>query len=166
MVHPTVITDAAGGLSREVLERVYEGKDPMELGLSAAESLVATEVQLAMLEQEVNWGDEEFQSWTLFPPSGGRRPRDFIMAYLRRLCEEPGYLGTVEKIRAASGTRGVLPPPRRKEWKAFLEPRDGVNGPWLSGALLEEFREVAGSMPDNPYFAGAYPVGSERPSLS
>lgn len=165
MIHPTVISDAAGNLSLETLEKVFEGNDPMELGLSPGASLVATEVQLAMLEQEINWGDEVFQSWTLFPPSGGKRPRDFIMAYLRRLSEEPGYLGTVEKIRAASGTRGVLPPPRLKEWKPFLEPRDSVNGPWLNGELLETFRKVAGSMPDNPYFAAAYPVGYNRPSL-
>jgi hypothetical protein len=156
MVHPTVISDASGVLQLETLERIFQGEDPDRLGLPGEESLVATEVQLAMLEQEVNWGDEVFQSWTLFPPSEGRRPRDYIMAYLRRLCEEPGYLEKVERMRAASGTRGVLPPPRLKEWRPFIEPRDSDARPWLNGVLMDSFRHAAESLPDNPCHAPAY----------
>jgi len=156
MAHPTVISDATGNLQRETLESVFEGKDAGRLGLSEAESMLACEVQLAMLEQEVNWGDEGFQSWTLFPPSKGKRPRDFIMAYLRRLCDEPGYLRTVEKTRAASGTRGVLPPPRAKKWGVYLEPAGSSLRPWLEGDLLDSFKRVAEKLPDNPYYASAY----------
>jgi len=158
MVHPAVISDAAGNLQRETLEKVFEGKDADRLGLSKVESALACEVQLAMLEQEVNWGDEGFQSWTLFPPSKGKRPRDYIMAYLRRLCDEPGYLVTVEKMRAASGTRGVLAPPKLKEWSVYLEPDGSRLRPWLDGDLLDSFRRVAESLPDNPYYASAYSV--------
>jgi hypothetical protein len=156
MAHPSVISDAAGNLDREVLEKVFEGRDPYGLGLSDAGAILACEIQFAMLEQEINWGDEGFQSWTLFQPSKGKRPRDYIMAYLRRLCDEPGYLESVEKIRAASGTRGVLPPPRSKEWRVYLEHTDSRPLPWLEGDLLDSFRHVADKMPDNPYYASAY----------
>ncbi len=121
LVHPSVISDAADNLQIEVLEGIFEGKDPDMLGLSDAELVVAHEIQLAMLEQEVNWGDEGFQSWTLFPPSKGKRPRDYMMAYLRRLFDQPKYLESVKTMRAASGTGGVLPPPKAEEWKIYLE---------------------------------------------
>lgn len=157
MVHTRVITDACAVLDRNLVEEVFAGKDPQSLDLTQEESVVAQEVQLAMLEQETNWGDEPFQSWTLFPPSKSKRPRDYIMSYLRRLFAEPDFLPSVDRMRAASGTRGVLPPPKPgKEWNPYLEPATSRLRPWLEGGLLERYRSAASSFPDNPYHQEAY----------
>jgi hypothetical protein len=99
--------DTGEKLDRDVLEQVFRGKDPWELKCSNAVGIVIQEVQLSMLEQEINWGDEPFQSWSKFSPSMGKRPRDYIMAYLRRILEEPDFLDNVDRKRAASGTWNV-----------------------------------------------------------
>ena len=114
--------------------------------------VIAQEVQLEMLEQEVNWGDEIFQSWSHFLPSKGRRARDFIMAYVRRVFKEPDILERTEKIRAASGTFGTLPPPIRKEWGPYREPKGSGAKPWLRDELLRNFIEAAEAMHDNPNY--------------
>lgn len=159
LVHPRVISNASALLDLDIVESIFEGKDPSKMNLDSEEMRVAEEVQLAMLEQDINWGDEDFQCWTLFPPSEGRRPRDFIMAYLRRCLEEPDCLDGVERMTAASGSRGVLPPPReRRQWLRYIEPASSARPPWLAGQLRERFREAAAMMPDNPYYAEAYPV--------
>jgi len=157
LVHQRVISDAIRCLDVRTIESVFDGHDPLEMQLTPERAKVAQEVQLAMLEQEVNWGDESFQSWTLFPPSKGRRPRDFIMAYLRRCMEDPGFLGGASRMIAASGSRGVLPPPKAQpEWSKYIEPTTSRRRPWLAGSLLKQFIEAAESMPDNPYYADAY----------
>jgi hypothetical protein len=161
LVHPRVISICQDKLNLDMVDSVFEGKDPSILNGDRDQLKAAQAIQLTMLEQEINWGDEKFQCWTLFPPSQGKRPRDFVTAYLRRSLMEPGFLENVARMRAASGTRGVLPPPKnKKEWEPYLEPADSDENPWLHGRLLERFREAAKSMPDNPNYASAYPQGS------
>lgn len=96
---------------REQVEHVFRGENPWAVGRNRAEAVVLQEAQLAMLEQEINWGDEDFQTWSHFLPSLGLRPRDFIIAYIRREFKEPGYAVKAARRKAASGTLGVLPPP-------------------------------------------------------
>jgi len=159
LVHPRVIAEASSNLNREIVEKVFAGRDPFSMGLAPPRATVCQEVQLSMLEQEINWGDEVFQSWTFFPPSQEKRPRDFIMAYLRRIFEEPDFLPTTERKIAASGTRGVLPPPKTKaEWKDYLEPAHSTLRPWLDGRLLSEYRQAAERMADNPHYAEVYGI--------
>ena len=157
ITHARVVERTPALVDREQVEKVYLGEDPWEVGGTEERILTLQEAQLAMLEQEVNWGDEPFQAWTHFSPSSGRRPRDYLMAYLRRAFAEPGFLEQLRgmRMRAASG-RDVLPPPRGKEWERYLEPRDSRAKPWLWGELLERFRRAAEQMPDNPYYKLAY----------
>jgi len=159
MTHQRVVMDAGQSLDRDVVERIFRGEDPLELGRDNGVTIALQEVQLAMLEQEVNWGDESFQSWSRFPPSQGKRPRDFIMAYLRRIFAEPDFLERTPMMTAASGTRNVFPPPViKKEWGDCLEPTESDARPWLRGALLERFRRAAESMPDSPEYEKSYPL--------
>ncbi len=91
------------------------------------------------------------------PPSKGKRPRDYVTAYFRRILEEPDFLEGVRKMRAASGTWNVLPSPLNKmEWGDYLKPSNSAAKPWLKGTLLERFREAAESMPDNPEYKRTY----------
>lgn len=156
MVHTRVITDVRGRLDRDTVDRIFRGEDPLEMGYKNDVKMVLQEAQLAMLEQEVNWGDESFQSCTRFPPSKGKRPRDFVTAYFRRILEEPNLLERVRKMRAASGTWNVLPLPIGMEWRDYREPKGLTEKPWLRGTLLEQFREAAESMPDNPEYEKTY----------
>lgn len=157
LVHRKVIEDALGSLSGQLIEGIFSGEDPFALSDDEIILKALNEVQLTMLEQEVNWGDEDFQSKTYFLPSKSLRPRDFIMAYLRRGFQEPGFLGDTESMRAASGTWGVLRPPVDKGiWSHYLEPKDSPARPWLGEGLLARFRAVAGSMADNPNYSLVY----------
>lgn len=157
MTHPRVVMDVGERLDRDAVERIFRGEDPWEMERNIGETIVLQEAQLAMLEQEVNWGDECFQTWTRFPPSQGKRPRDFVMAYFRRILKEPAFLEGITKKRAASGTWNVLPPPvNKKEWGDYLEPTGSHVTPWLRGTLLERFRQAALSMPDNPQYEKSY----------
>ena len=92
LVHTRTLGDAFSSADPELVEAVFMGKDPESLSNEAVATKALCEIQLAMLEQEVNWGDEFFQSKTYFLPSKGLRARDFIMAYLRRGYAEPGLL--------------------------------------------------------------------------
>jgi hypothetical protein len=157
LVHRRVIEDALGSLKVPLVEGVFSGEDPFALSEDKRVRKALNEVQLTMLEQEVNWGDEVFQSKTYFLPSKNLRPRDFIMAYLRRGFQEPGFLGDTGSMRAASGTWGVLRPPIDKGvWSHYLEPKDSPARPWLGGELLTRFRAVADSMTDNPSYSLVY----------
>ena len=157
LVHRRVIEDALSSLSGQLIEDIFSGEDPLALSEDKRVRKALNEVQLTMLEQEVNWGDEVFQSKTYFLPSKNLRSRDFIMAYLRRGFQEPGFLGDTESMRAASGTWGVLRPPVEKGvWNHYLEPKDSPARPWLDGELLTRFRAVADSMTDNPGYSLVY----------
>lgn len=153
LLHPALIERVKNRVTLESAERVFAGDDP--LSLSCADDVVSTlcTLQLAMLEQEVNWGDEDFQTWTHFSPRRGLRPRDFITAYVRRVYSEPDFLRGIESITAASGTQGTLPPPLdTKVWGRYLEPSTSSNSPWLSGSLLDEYRMYVNSLPNNPAY--------------
>ena len=157
LVHTRVIPEAGLKLDRKSVEGVFSGADPHSFALAPEQLTIAQEVQLAMLEQEINWGDEQFQSFTYFPPSEGRRPRDFIVAYLRRIFSEPDFLAGIERIRSASGTRGTLPRPRPGSvWNPYLEPVTSEVKPWLTGPLLQRYREAAESFTDNPHYRLVY----------
>jgi len=159
LVHMKVLKDALEHLDKRLIESVYIGVDPLTLSRNPEVVTTLGTVQHSMLEQEVNWGDEDFQSKTYFLPSKGLRPRDFIMAYLRRTLSEPEFLKTVEPKRAASGTWGVLRPPIEKEWVPFRESKSSDARPWLEGDLLVRYRSAADAMPDNPYY---YEAQSEK----
>jgi hypothetical protein len=157
MTHRQVVMDVGKWLDKEAVNRIFRGEAPLEMICDDDVKVVLQEAQLAMLEQEVNWGEEPFQSWSKFPPSQGKRPRDFVTAYFRRIFEEPGFLKGARKRRAASGTWNVLPPPlNKREWGNYLEPKESPAKPWLRGMLLERFRRAAESMPDNPEYERSY----------
>jgi hypothetical protein len=156
LVHTKVLRDALSTLDISLVEAVFRGADPSSISDEGSIVHSLCEVQLSMLEQEINWGDEDFQSKTYFLPSKGLRPRDFVMAYLRRAFHEPDFLKTVEPKRAASGTWGVLRPPIEKEWAPYREPKTSKAKPWLDGELLRRYREASSSMPDNPQYTHVY----------
>lgn len=156
MTHPRIIVDIGEKADKDIIEAIFMGEDPSKLSQNKEIKTTLQEAQLAMLEQEINWGDELFQSWSKFLPSQGKRPRDYVMAYFRRIFEEPDFLKNIKRKRAASGTWNILPPPDGKEWKLYREPKNSNSYPWLTGTLLERFKTTAKSMPDNPEYKKTY----------
>ncbi|SFK73846.1 hypothetical protein SAMN04488573_1011269 [Bacillus sp. 5mfcol3.1] len=61
---------------------IWRGKDPNFYSTSVEEYKALTTLALLMFEQEINWGDEIFQKYTIFPPSKGFRPRDMLMGFV------------------------------------------------------------------------------------
>jgi len=153
VVHTRVINEVREHTNLAQLERIINGEDPHHIADNNNEYLILREAQLSMLEQEINWGDEVFQTWSNFLPSKGKRPRDFITAYLRRVFHEPDFIDNMEIGRAASGTFGVITkPPLGPQWAPFREQRGSTNLPWLHGQLLTRFRDIAENMDDNPNY--------------
>lgn len=156
LVHPITIENAGEILNAEMIEYVFMGNDPLNFGGTPDETTMLQEVQLAMMEQEINWGDENFQAWTHFPPSRGKRQRDYFAAYLRRRLEEPNLLDNIKKTVAASGTLDTLPPPIGPEWDSFVKPPILNAKSWIDKQMLNKLREAAESFPDNPYHQKTY----------
>ncbi|MFD2681940.1 hypothetical protein [Bacillus seohaeanensis] len=63
-------------------EKIWEGQDPLIVGQNNDERQALLALALLMFEQELNWGDQNYQKFTAFPPSKGSRPRDMIMGFL------------------------------------------------------------------------------------
>lgn len=65
---------------------VWRGVDPAEVSRTAEEYAILTSIMLAFFEQEVNWGNEEWQRYTYFAPKvtmpNRIRPRDMLMGYI------------------------------------------------------------------------------------
>lgn len=157
MKHTILLEDLSGliqkgSISADMVENVFMGEDPMAMVNKAELRQTLGTVQLAMMEQEINWGNEDFQCWTRYP----ERPRDYISTYFRRIIVEPDLLGKVELTQAASGTMNVLPQVTGMAWDEFRTPKDHSAEAWLSGDLLELYRSEASKMVDNPFYAGAY----------
>jgi len=60
MLHPRVVMDAGERLDCNLVEKIFRGEDPLEIRCDDDVKIVLQDVQLAMLKQEVNWGDESF----------------------------------------------------------------------------------------------------------
>jgi len=108
MEHEQLIIKALSLLDRRTARSVHAGNDPSRMGLEGIARLdMACTIQAAFVEQEVNWGEEVFQSRTFYGRTEGVRdgrlsssaPRDYLMTYLDKafhLKEDEGW--TTERI--------------------------------------------------------------------
>ncbi|PSL36236.1 hypothetical protein B0H99_10757 [Planomicrobium soli] len=56
---------------------------PHEITDNKQEEAALTVLSLMMFEQELNYGNEDFQQFTHFSPVNRRRPRDMLMGFVR-----------------------------------------------------------------------------------
>ncbi|MFC1513466.1 hypothetical protein ACFL5P_00480 [candidate division KSB1 bacterium] len=151
--HISIVRNVTNLNNADYIEQIFNGENPSSIKCSASEQILLREMQLAMLEQEINWGNECFQCWTRFP----ERPRDFLTAYLRRYYTSPFDL-TEHTMRAASGTFRTLRPPIKAEWKPYLIPKCSDKTSWLDNQLMQDYIDIAQGMPDNPFYSSTYGI--------
>lgn len=144
---------------------VWRGGDPRCIGDEGDERDVLVTMALLMFEQEVNWGSEEWQKGSNFPPQQrnprARRPRDMIMGFviqafelgIDRLDDLQYWMqikpGTVTfQSPGPTGPKYLRQHPRVD---CFNGLRDDARAEALMvGDVRERFRAMASSMPDNP----------------
>lgn len=78
-------------------KKIWNGLNPSQVTNNPKELLVLHKLMLMMFEQEVNWGDEQFQEFTAFPPSFGGEPRDMLMGFIDMMFKG-GKFVTVDNI--------------------------------------------------------------------
>ncbi|HUX48865.1 MAG TPA: hypothetical protein VMV76_06895, partial [Dehalococcoidia bacterium] len=124
-----------------------------------------TALTLLMFEQEVNWGNNEWQKSSNFNPSAKyptrRRPRDMIMGYIRQafdlgidkmkywMTSAPGTIWFFDKDESPYGYQTY--PDKYKRYFTELEDMDGTE-PVMSREILKKFSALAKTFPDNPYY--------------
>lgn len=166
--HRELFEELRKSSSVEAVLRVWRGEDPTKVGIGDEEKDLLTIVALMMFEQELNWGTENFQRFTFFPPHQTapekRRPRDMLMGFIRQAFDV-GDLNELQFWRKVSG--GETPTFKNSailfsEWPQYPgHLKDAYfDFSQLSGAAAlmtlgtrGEFRGLADRMADNPSFS-------------
>ena len=66
MEHGELLARSLGLVSLDIMRDVYDGKDPFKMNLTEKQLSVVCDIQASMIEQEVNWGTNEFQKKNSF----------------------------------------------------------------------------------------------------
>ena len=96
MVHEELLSILTCRVPIEYIRHVHQGNDPMEFDLKDEQvRTLLNRIQAGFVEQELNWGDENFQLWTYFGNGNAKdallrssAPRDFQMVYVERCHHE------------------------------------------------------------------------------
>lgn len=125
------------------IRAVYDGTDPEELGRSAEETVLLSEVQCSFLEQEINWGPHDFQLRTFFgletiedPLFSNAVPRDFFMCYIEKSFDEYKSSKSVE-----SAMNSIVEHYQRSEVASKLVMKPPKEGSGRRSKVLPEYRE-------------------------
>jgi hypothetical protein len=79
-------------------KKIWDGRNfPDSITSDYNEQLVLHKLMLMMFEQEVNWGDEQFQAFSAFSPSKGGEPRDMLMGFIDMMYNG-GQIVSVDNI--------------------------------------------------------------------
>ena len=150
--------------------RVWRGENPVEVGASQDEKEALLTMALLMFEQEINWGNENWQKGTNFPPyqknPSRKRPRDMLMGFIRqcfylgidRLDEVKYWMKTKPGTTTFNNPDGdnrffrQYPP----DYKKFFDELESMNGTYA--VMVEEnreiFRKLASAARDNKNWTG------------
>lgn len=140
--------------------RVWKGVNPLELDVSLDEKQALLSLAVLMFEQEVNWGNLNFQKNSKFPPNLNNptksRPRDMIMGMLLQAFElgidkvlywdtnKHGY-----KTTATFGKNGFGESyPRVEYFTSRLEQLDGTEA-LLTGDYYNKFTKKVSNKRNN-----------------
>lgn len=168
--HRDIFADLIENSSIENCLSVWRGVDPRKIGKSLDEKEALATMALLMFEQEVNWGNNQWQKGTNFTPlvtkPDKRRPRDMIMGYVFQAFHfgvnhldkmkywmriRPGSIWFTDKEESPYGYSSY--PDNYKKYFTKLEHMDGSDA-LMVGDIRTRFREVSDNMPDNPWYEG------------
>ena len=165
--HRQLFEELRKSSSVEAVLRVWRGEDPTVVGTGDEEKDLLTIVALMMFEQELNWGTDNFQRFTFFPPyqtaPEKRRPRDMLMGFIQQAFDV-GDLNELPFWRKVSG--GETPTFKNSailfsdwpEYPKYLKDAYfsfshlGGMAALMTKEKRAEFRGVAERMADNPNY--------------
>lgn len=170
VTHRDIFTDLMKNSDIDSCLEVWRGEDPRKIGKSLNEKEALTTLALLMFEQEVNWGNNQWQRSTNFPPlvrdPNRRRPRDMIMGYVSQAFRfGPDHLDKMKywmKIRPGSiwFTDGEESPygyssypDKYKRFFTELEHMDGTSAVMV-GEMRKRFKDLSDKKPNNPWYDG------------
>ncbi|MGH0679039.1 hypothetical protein ACQVPP_17730 [Bacillus luti] len=61
---------------------IWQDATPNSLTPKQNEMHMLEVLKLMLFEQEINWGDEDFQAYSAFSPNCGAKPRDMLMGFI------------------------------------------------------------------------------------
>lgn len=144
---------------------VWRGNDPANVARTAEEYAILTSIMLAFFEQEVNWGNEEWQRYTYFAPKvtmpNRIRPRDMLMGYIGQ-----AFLYGIDNIAFWQNSRPTtttfISPDRSNygyedyplQYKRFFTELedDEFASALIVGEARRAFRTIAQQYPDNSFY--------------
>lgn len=144
---------------------VWRGVDPEKVSRTAEEYAILTSIMLAFFEQEVNWGNEEWQRYTYFSPKvtipNRIRPRDMLMGYIGQ-----AFTLGIDNIAFWQNSRPTTTtfispdgsnygyedyPTQYKRFFTSLE-NDEYASALIAGEARRAFRSVAQQYPNNSFY--------------
>ena len=175
MEHEKLISSAVKELPSEAIRGIHDGMAPEDIqGLTERQKEVASWLQAGFIEQELNWGEEPFQSRTYFgKPSANddllRRsaPRDFQTVFIEKCYDEykshdEEQIGKIlqKYLKRTKETKNlVIWPPLdwstrkiRKDFRDFMPPElyGHDTDKWVE-PHLERIKELCEYKGKNPY---------------
>jgi len=134
---------------------------PSALANNSNEEFALEELMLMMFEQEVNWGDEDFQAYSAFSRSKFAKPRDMLMGFIN-------IVFTNKKVNAIPNwqwNKKTNPPTRSTpdfggpyaEYdvtlkNTYFEPYRSHGGALMQGEIADLFKRTASLFLDNPLY--------------
>lgn len=163
--HRMILEDVLKYTTYEKCISVWRGISPKLVGESENEKEVLYTLALLFFEQEINWGNEEWQRYTYFAPKVRTpqfiRPRDMLMGYIAQ-AYDLGIDDIAYWQNARPTTTTFIAPDgsnygyedyaeRYKQYFTNLQ-NDYAASALMVGDIRIEYKRIAKNTDNNPYF--------------
>lgn len=165
MTHRDILSSVMDYSTLEHCFDVWRGCEPINIAETDEELAVLTTITLAFFEQEVNWGNENWQRYTYFSPKvrtpNRIRPRDMLMGYICQVFSV-GIENIAYWMTSRPSTTTFMSPDRSnygyedydESYKIYFTQleNDEQAMALMVGDTRSDFREVASLYTNNPFF--------------
>jgi len=159
VTHRNILEDLLESSNERNCLHVWGGSDPREMSVDDNEKEALTVIALLMFEQEVNWGNENWQRGSNYNPlkrnPTRKRPRDMLMGYIRMAFDYG--IDRLDDLKywmtSKPGTLWQKNPNEYKRYFSELEDTSGAEAVMV-GEILERFKDCAEAAPNNPHYIG------------
>lgn len=145
-------------------EEVWKGSSTLQtIAKDGWEWFALQELSLMMFEQEVNWGEEDFQADSRFSFSTQAKPRDMLMGFTKMVLMN-GNANSIPHWRKEGGKKTT--PDFGGPYKiyeitlknTYFDPYRNVNGALMQGAMKGLFLRVGNLFMNNPIWKNEYEI--------
>ncbi|MFQ7361172.1 hypothetical protein [Clostridium perfringens] len=165
VTHYNLFIDLLENSSIENCYRLWRGEFPSNITNNIEEQKALSALALLMFEQELNWGNEDWQRYSNFSPKTQypySRPRDMIMGFVKiafhinDLNDYPHwkYKNIDGNIVPTTPTFGKSYNSLEPEYKNFFKElsEDNSAQPLMIGNYLNKFKNAVTNAPNNQYY--------------